>query len=264
MIVNAGSGHPGGALGAAEIFAALYGAVMSHDPARPEWPDRDRFVLSNGHICAAWYSVLSLCGYLDRAELATFRIMGSRLQGHPAREKLPGIVETSSGPLGQGLSVANGLALAKRLNGEKGRVYCLVGDGELQEGMVWEAAMTAAHRGLATVTLVVTDNGLQIDGAVSRIKNLEPLAPRFASFGWNALTVDGHDLPKLLEAFASVSPTAPTAIVAKTVMSKGISFMENVAVWHGKCPSKEEAARALEEIGRADAFQDFALPGGVL
>ena len=179
MVAHAGSGHPGGALGAADIFSVLYGHSMSHDPSRPAWADRDRIVLSNGHICAAWYSVLSLCGYLERDELATFRILGSRLQGHPAREKLPELVETSSGPLGQGVPVANGIALAKRLDAQRGRVYCIVGDGELHEGIVWESAMTAAHYGLSNVTLIVSDTGLQIDGPVSRVKNMEPIEAKF-------------------------------------------------------------------------------------
>lgn len=262
MIANASSGHPGGAMGAADIFAALYGHSMKHDPSRLQWPDRDRMVLSNGHICAAWYSALSLCGYLERDELATFRILGSRLQGHPAREKLPELVETSSGPLGQGVPVANGLALAKRMDGQGGRVYCIVGDGELHEGIVWEAAMTAAHYELSNVTLIVSDNGLQIDGEVSKIKNIEPIEEKFESFGWHAVRVDGHDISALAEAFESPSTDRPTAVVATTVMGKGAPFMENNALWHGKVPTAEEARRALEEIGIARGYEDFDIPGG--
>lgn len=261
MIAHAGSGHPGGALGAADIFAVLYGSVLKQDPKRPDWPDRDRFVLSNGHTCAAWYSALSLAGYLSREELSTFRLLGSRLQGHPAREKMPGIVETSSGPLGQGLPVADGLALAKRLNHEQGRIYCLVGDGELHEGIVWEAVMSAAHFRLSNLTLIVSDNGLQIDGEVAKVKNIEPLVPRFESFGWNAMRVDGHDIPGLVRAFGSTSDSKPSVVVAMTVMGKGARFMENDAIWHGKCPSREEAARALQEIGAADNYDDFSIPG---
>lgn len=262
MIAHAASGHPGGAMGAADILSALYGHSMKHDPSRPQWADRDRFVLSNGHICAAWYSALSLCGYLERNELATFRILGSRLQGHPAREKLPELVETSSGPLGQGVPVANGLALAKRLDGHGGRVYCIVGDGELHEGIVWEATMTAAHYKLSNVTVIVNDNGLQIDGEVSKIKNVEPIEEKFESFGWHAVRVDGHDIAALAEAFASPSTEKPTAVVAATVMGKGASFMENDALWHGKVPTEEEARRALEEIGTAREYEDFDIPGG--
>lgn len=244
-----GSGHPGGALGAAEIIAALYFRVLRHDPARPDWPERDRFVLSNGHVCAALYSAMARTGYFSPKELLTFRRLGTRLQGHPARVDLPGI-ETSAGPLGQGLSVANGMALALRLRKIDSRVYCLVGDGEVQEGQVWEAVMTAAQYRLSRVCLIVSDNGLQIDGEVERIKSVRPIADRLRAFGWHTLDIDGHNLAQVLAAFEAFQRTTetPTAIVARTVMGKGVSFMENLAEWHGKAPSREQAVRALREL----------------
>jgi transketolase len=245
----AASGHPGGALGAAEILATLYFRELRHDPAMPDWPDRDRFVLSNGHLCAGLYSALARTGYFPPEELLTFRRLGSRLQGHPARVDLAG-VETSGGPLGQGLSVANGMALGLRLRRSAARVYCLVGDGEIQEGQIWEAAMTAAHFALDRVCLIVNDNGLQIDGPTARVKRVDPIAPRFASFGWRVREFDGHDLEAILAALAwfREAEGAPTALVAKTVMGKGVSFMEGDAKWHGTPPSPEQAVRALREL----------------
>lgn len=263
MIVGVGSGHPGGALGAAEIFALLYGGVLRVDPRNLKDPHRDRFVLSNGHICAAFYSALSLSGFLPREELNTFRRLNSRLQGHPARVKLPDLVETSSGPLGQGFSVANGIALALKLDGSRGRVYCLVGDGEMQEGQVWEAIMTAAQHKLGNLTLIVSYNGLQIDGEVQRVKNLQPLKAKFESFGWECVETDGHDIPSLHRAFTSSStgiaanPEVPRAVIAYTVMGKGVPFMENKAVWHGSCPTPAQAEEALLVIGKARGFEDY-------
>lgn len=263
MIVGVGSGHPGGALGAAEIFALLYGGVLRVDPRNLKDPHRDRFVLSNGHICAAFYSALSLSGFLPREELNTFRRLNSRLQGHPARVKLPDLVETSSGPLGQGFSVANGIALALKLDGSRGRVYCLVGDGEMQEGQVWEAIMTAAQHKLGNLTLIVSYNGLQIDGEVQRVKNLQPLKAKFESFGWECVETDGHDIPSLHSAFTSPSAGSaanlevPQAVIAYTVMGKGVPFMENKAVWHGSCPTPAQAEEALLVIGKARGFEDY-------
>jgi transketolase len=263
MIAGTGSGHPGGALGAAELIAALYGAVLRHDPRRPDDPDRDRFVLSNGHICAAFYSALCRTGYLEPAELATFRKLDSRLQGHPARVDLPDLVETSSGPLGQGLSVANGLALAARLDGRNSRMYCLVGDGELQEGQIWEALMAAAHHRLGNLTLLISDNGLQIDGEVEHVKRIAPLPDKLRAFGWRVDEIDGHDLQAILEVLAGASGAAaagrPHAVIAHTVMGKGVPFMENLAKWHGTVPSLDEARRALEAIGPSDGYLDFPL-----
>ena len=263
MIVGVGSGHPGGALGAAEIFALLYGGVLRVDPAHLKDPHRDRFVLSNGHICAAYYSALSLAGFLPREELHTFRRLDSRLQGHPARVKLTDLVETSSGPLGQGFSVANGIALALKLDGSRGRVYCLVGDGEMQEGQVWEAIMTASHHRLGNLTLVVSYNGLQIDGEVRKVKNIMPLKAKFESFGWECVETDGHDVESLYRALApvakksSVNEEKPRAVIAYTVMGKGVPFMENKAVWHGSCPTPAQAEEALLAIGKAKGFEDY-------
>jgi len=247
--VVAGSGHVGGALGAAELLAALYFRVLRHDPAAPEWPERDRFILSNGHLSAGLYSVLARTGYFPPEELLTFRRLGSRLQGHPSRVDLPGI-ETSAGPLGQGLSVANGMALGLRLRRSSARVYCLVGDGEIQEGQIWEAAMTAAHYGLNHVCMIVSDNGLQIDGRTSDVMRVDPIAPRFRAFGWHVEEIDGHDLNTVERAFGRFhrATERPTAIIASTVMGKGVSFMEGKAKWHGTPPSRDEAVRALREL----------------
>lgn len=250
MIFEAKSGHPGGSLGAAEILSVLYFDVMRHNPKDPFDPDRDRFVLSNGHLCAAHYSVLARSGYFDLSELHTFRKLNSRLQGHPSRIDLPG-VETSSGPLGQGLSIANGMALAAKLDKRAYRVYCLVGDGELQEGQIWEAAMTSRHYALDNLVLIVSLNGLQIDGHIDDVKSTSPVEAKFEGFGWQVLTVDGHSIPELREAFQKASEVKgrPTVLVARTVMGKGVSYMENKAVWHGLVPTAEQMAIARQELG---------------
>ena len=262
MIALNASGHVGGALGAAEILAALYGHVMRHDPADP---DRDRLVLSNGHVCAVFYAALARAGYLELEELATFRRIDSRLQGHPARVELPDLVETSTGPLGQGFSVANGLALAAKLDGRPGQVFCLVGDGEMQEGQVWEALMTANQLGLHNVTLIISDNGLQIDGEVEAIKSIQPLTERLTAFGWRAVEVDGHDLSALVDAFvASRTSDRPTAVIARTVMGKGVPFMEGLAMWHGRAPSLDQARQALADIGPSATHADFPAVGGAV
>lgn len=262
MVALNASGHIGGALGAAEILSALYGHVMRHDPTDP---DRDRFVLSNGHVCAALYSALARVGQLEPAELATFRRIDSRLQGHPARCDLPDLVETSTGPLGQGVSVANGLALAAKLDGRPTQVFCLLGDGEMQEGQVWEALMTASQFELGNVTLIISVNGLQIDGEVESIKSIEPLADRLESFGWRAVEVDGHDLGALVDTLAaSLHSERPTAVIARTVMSKGVPFMEDLAMWHGKAPTLEQARQALDDIGPSTAYTDFPADGATL
>ena len=243
------SGHPGGALGIADVVASLYFGSLRHDPARPDWPDRDRFVLSNGHCCAALYSALARTGYFPAAELLTFRSLGSRLQGHPARLDLPG-VETSAGPLGQGLSVSVGMTLALRLRASDARAYCLLGDGEIQEGQVWESAMTAAHYRLDRLCAIVSRNGLQIDGPTREVMDVDPIGPRFRAFGWSVVEIDGHDLAAIDAALRHFHATAgrPTAIVATTVMGKGVSFMEGQAKWHGRPPSAAEAAAALREL----------------
>ncbi|MDP3177243.1 MAG: transketolase, partial [Spirochaetaceae bacterium] len=264
MVRGALSGHPGGALGIAEIMAALYAREMTHRPASGRGEDRDRLVLSNGHICAAQYSALARVGLIESAELSRFRRLGSRLQGHPSHVFMPEFVDASVGPLGQGFSVANGLALGLRLSGGTGRVYCIVGDGEMQEGQVWEALMTAAKFRLSNLLLFISYNGIQIDGAVDDVKRIEPLSDRLAAFGWKAMDIDGHDIGAILGAFASAreETSKPTAIVARTVMGKGVPFMEGLAKWHGTCPTADEAAAALEAIGSAAGYQDFPFEGG--
>ncbi|MFA6507752.1 MAG: transketolase [Treponemataceae bacterium] len=262
MISSVGSGHPGGALGAADILAALYSGGMRVKDANGK--GRDRLVLSNGHICAAWYSALSLSGCIDRTELNGFRRLGSRLQGHPSRKHMKEWVETSTGPLGQGASVAHGIALGLRMNGSDAKVFTLVGDGEMQEGIVWEALMTAPQYKLGNVVLFVLWNGLQIDGTVENIKNLEPIADRLRAFGWDTIEIDGHD-QKAIKSVLDRPRNAtgkPTAVVARTIMSKGVSFMENDRKWHGTCPNKEQAEKALSELGAAGSFTDYPAVGG--
>ncbi|MBP3318773.1 MAG: transketolase [Ruminiclostridium sp.] len=249
MIHAAGSGHPGGSLSAVEILTALYFNVMQVDPQNPNDPDRDRFILSKGHAAPILYAVLARKGYFDPAILPTLRSLGSPLQGHPHMELLPGL-DCSSGSLGQGLSIANGLALAARQQNKSYRTYCLMGDGEVQEGQVWEAAMTAAHFGLDNVCAIVDNNGVQLDGVTAEIMGVEPLGEKFRAFGWHVIDCDGHDLTALLAAFQEAAQTKgkPTAIIAKTVKGKGVSFMENLCAWHGKAPNQDELAAALAEI----------------
>ncbi len=249
MIAKAGSGHPGGSLSSADIVAALYFGVMTHDPKNPTMPERDRFVLSKGHAAPVLYAALANAGYFGREHLATLRKLGSILQGHPDCNKTPG-VEVSTGSLGQGLSIANGIALGLRLDGSDSTVYCLLGDGELQEGQVWEAAMFAAHNHLDNLIAMVDHNGLQIDGACADVMNLGEVEAKFAAFGWNVIAVDGHDVEALLAAFetaAAVTGT-PTVLVCRTVKGCGVSFMENNADWHGKAPSAEETTCARDEL----------------
>jgi len=250
MVAEAGSGHPGGSLSAVEIVATLYASVMHHDPARPDMPERDRFVLSKGHAAPVLYAALAESGYLERAELITLRKLGSRLQGHPDMRKLPG-VEVSTGSLGQGLALANGMALALRLDGnDTSTVFCLLGDGELQEGSVWEAAMAAAHYSLSNVVAVVDLNGLQIDGATCEVMDLGNVMEKFASFGWTVITCDGHSIADLHAALthAKADTSGPVVIVARTKKGRGVSFMEGLCDWHGKAPNADEAARALAEL----------------
>lgn len=249
MIAAAGSGHPGGSLSAAEIVATLYFGVMKHDPHIPEWADRDRFVLSKGHAAPVLYAGLVEAGYFGRNHLATLRKLGSMLQGHPDSNKTPG-VEVSTGSLGQGLAIANGLALALRLQRSSARVFCLMGDGELQEGEVWEAAMFAPHHGLDNVIAIVDHNGLQIDGTCDDVMCLGGVAEKLAAFGWEVREVDGHDAQALFEALAKppLTPGIPVAVVAYTIKGKGVSFMEGDPGWHGKAPDAEQTATALAEL----------------
>ncbi|MDI3482549.1 MAG: transketolase [Candidatus Methanomethylophilaceae archaeon] len=249
MTCAAGSGHPGGSLSAAEIIATLYFKVMRHDPKYPEWEERDRFVLSKGHVAPALYAALAEAGYFPVEELRTLRELGSRLQGHPARGKLPGI-EMSTGSLGQGLSVSNGMALAAKLNGSEHRIYCLCGDGELQSGQNWEAAMLAAHYRLDNVTLFIDRNRLQIMGDTESVMSLEPLADKWRAFKWNVLEIDGHDIEQIINASETARRCKgkPTAIIANTIKGRGVSFMENNPDFHGKCCNAEEKERALHDL----------------
>jgi transketolase len=249
MTGKAGSGHPGGSLSSVEIVTTLYWKVMQHKPADPKWADRDRFILSKGHAAPLLYAVLAECGYFPVAELATLRQLDSRLQGHADRTATPG-VEMSSGSLGQGLSFTIGVALAGRLSSQNYRVFALLGDGECDEGQVWEAAMAAAHYKLDNLVAIVDNNGLQIDGWNRDVMNLEPLNKKWQAFGWHVIEVDGHDFTQLLEAFdtAKLIRGQPAVIIAHTVKGKGVSFMENNVDFHGKAPNAAEVEIALKEL----------------
>ena len=249
MTYRAGSGHPGGSLSAADIMAVLFFDAMRHRPHDPGWPGRDRFYLSKGHACPVLYAALAQAGYFPRSELGKFRRLGSMLQGHPHRLKTPG-VEMSSGSLGQGLSLAAGTALGLKMDGSRARVYCLMGDGELQEGQIWEAAMAAGHFRLNNLVGIVDYNNLQIDGPVEKVMGLAPLADKWKSFRWNVITIDGHDIGEIKKAFIKTgqSGSKPTFIIARTIKGKGVSFMENQAGWHGRAPNKEEYQRAIAEL----------------
>ncbi len=249
MITEAGSGHPGGSLSAVEILISLYFCKMRHRPAEPGWPMRDRFIMSKGHASPALYVTLANRGYFPREELVTFRKLGSRLQGH-VYAGVPG-VELSTGSLGQGFSVANGIALGARLLGADFNVYCLLGDGEIQEGQVWEAAMMAPHHRLDNVCAILDANGVQQNGPVATIKGLEPLDEKWRSFGWHVIEVDGHNFDEILGALDEFNTVEgkPTFVIAHTVKGKGVSFMEGQAGWHGKAPNRDELRRALSDLG---------------
>ena len=254
MTCAAASGHPGGSLSAADIVTVLYFSQLRYDPKRPDWPERDRFVMSKGHAAPILYAALAEAGYFPVSYLKTLRQLGSSLQGHVDMLSLPGI-EMSTGSLGQGLSAANGMALANRLDKKTARVYCLLGDGECQEGQVWEAAMTAAHYKLDNLTAIVDHNKYQIDGPVAKIKNLAPFHDKWRAFGWNVIGCDGHSMTALLDALARAEQTKgqPTVIVADTIKGKGVSFMEaNPLDYHGKAPSKDEEKTALAELCRRE------------
>ena len=244
------SGHPGGSLSSADILATLYFGELNIDPKNPKMTDRDKFVLSKGHAVPALYAALGERGFYEVSEMMTLRQVGSKFQGHPNMSKVPGI-EMSTGSLGQGFSAAVGMAVAGKIDKNPGRVYALTGDGELQEGIVWEAAMQAAHRKLDNLVAIVDLNGLQIDGKVSDVKCVCPVDEKFRSFGWNVINVDGHNFEELTTAFdeAKKCGGVPTAIIAHTHKGKGVSFMEDNAGWHGKAPSDEELATAIEELG---------------
>ncbi|HHU85944.1 MAG: transketolase [Pelotomaculaceae bacterium] len=250
MTCAAGSGHPGGSLSAADIVAALYFHELRLDPSRPDWPDRDRFVLSKGHAAPVLYAALAERGFFPVEELLNLRKLGSRLQGHPDMRKVPG-VEMSTGSLGQGLSAANGMALAARLDRRDYRVYVLLGDGEIQEGQIWEASMAAAHYKLDNVTAFLDHNGYQIDGPVREVMSPEPVAAKWRAFGWHVIEIDGHNLSEILSALAEAKTVRgrPTMIVAETVKGRGVSFMEGQVDWHGVAPKPAERDRALAELG---------------
>jgi len=249
MLCKAKSGHPGGSLSSIDLLAVLYNNIMNHDPTNPDWDARDRFVLSKGHACPALYVVLADCGYFERKELATLRMYGSILQGHPYKRKTPGL-DISSGSLGQGLSVSTGMALAAKADGKELRVYCLMGDGELQEGQVWEAAMAAGQYKLDNLCGIVDYNGLQIDGRVADVMDIAPLADKWTAFNWNVITIDGHDVEAVEAAFTEAKSFRgkPSVIIANTIKGKGVSYMEDVASWHGVCPDETQLSAALEEL----------------
>ena len=248
-VAAAGSGHPGGSLSAADILAVLYFNEMNINPNDPTWEDRDRFVLSKGHATPGLYGTLSARGYFSEDLLDGFRQADSKLQGHPALGKIPG-VDMSTGSLGQGLSAANGMALAGKLDQKNYRVYAILGDGELQEGQVWEAAMTTAHYKLDNLCIFIDYNGLQIDGDVHTVMNPSPIDKKFEAFGWNVISIDGHNYEEILGALqqAKEMKEKPTAIIAKTIKGQGVSFMENDYTWHGTAPNAEQAAQAFKEL----------------
>ena len=249
-VTLAGSGHPGGSLSAADIITALYFGEMNIDPEHPDMEGRDKFVLSKGHAVPAQYAALAERGYYPVSDMMTLRKLGSPFQGHGNMHKVPGI-EMSTGSLGQGFSASVGMALANRLDDNGARVYTLLGDGEIQEGIVWEAAMAASHYGLSDLTAIVDWNGLQIDGRNEDVMTVAPIADKFKAFGWHVQEIDGHDFGQIFEALdnARAEKDKPSAIIAKTVKGKGVSYMEDQVGWHGKAPSIEDGIKAVEELG---------------
>ena len=248
-VYNAKSGHPGGALSCADILTVLYFNQMNVDEKKPNDPNRDRLVLSKGHACPALYSVLAQKGYFDKELLKTFRKIGSDLQGHPDMKKVPG-VDMTTGSLGQGLSAAVGMAIASKMDKAGCKVYCIVGDGEIEEGQVWEALTAASKNKLDNLCVILDNNNLQIDGEIEKVGGMNNLTERFQSFGFNVINVDGHNIDNLIDAFTTAKQTKgnPNVIIAKTIKGKGVSFMENQAGWHGKAPSEEEYNLTIEEL----------------
>ncbi|WP_110942932.1 transketolase [Inediibacterium massiliense] len=249
----AGSGHPGGSLSAADILTVLYFHKMKVDPKNPKWEDRDRFVLSKGHAAPVLYATLAEKGFFPKEELLKLRHMGAMLQGHPDMKGTPG-VEMSTGSLGQGFSSTIGMALASKLDKRNNRIYTLLGDGEVQEGIVWEAAMAASHYKLDNLTAILDFNGLQIDGKNEDVMNIHPIKEKWESFGWHVVSIDGHNFEEIIKALDEAENTKekPTMIIAKTIKGKGVSFMENQVGWHGNAPKDEETKQALEELGGAN------------
>ncbi len=249
-VYGAKSGHPGGSLSAADILTVLYFNQMRIDPNKPHDEARDRFILSKGHAAPALYSALANRGYFDIEDLKRLRHIDSNLQGHPDMNKVPG-VDMNTGSLGQGLSIANGIAISSKLNSRGIRVYCMLGDGEIQEGQVWEAAMTASHYKLDNLCVIVDNNNLQIDGTVDKVMSPYPIDSKFKSFGFHVINIDGHNIEEIIRAFdmAKTIKGKPTAIIAKTIKGKGVSFMEDQAGWHGKAPNEEQYGLAIKELG---------------
>jgi len=248
-VYSASSGHPGGSLSCTDILTVLYFHEMRVDPKNPKWEDRDRFVLSKGHCAPALYATLAERGFFPKEELLKFRRADSYLQGHPSLKDVPG-VDMSTGSLGQGISAAVGMALAGKLDNKNYRVYAILGDGELQEGQVWEACMAAAHYKLDNLTAFLDHNGLQIDGKIAEVMSPEPVEEKFKAFGWRVININGHDYVQIIEALEEAKKTKgmPTVIVAETIKGKGVSFMENVAGWHGSAPNKEQRDQAIAEL----------------
>jgi transketolase len=251
MICTAAAGHPGGSLSAADVVTALYFRVMRIDPENPDWPDRDRFILSKGHACPVWYAALAERGYFDKSHLKTLRRMGSILQGHPDMRKTPGI-DMTTGSLGHGLSAGLGMALSGKLQQKDYHVFVIIGDGESQEGSIWEASMAAPNFKLDNLTAILDYNHLQNDYSVDDIMPIHPAVDKWRAFGWHVIDIDGHDMAQVVQALeeAKEHKGNPTMIVANTVKGKGVSYMENVCEWHGKAPCQEEADQALEELRR--------------
>ena len=249
MLLEAGSGHSAGPLGMADVFSALYFEILNHDPRNQNWEGRDRLFLSNGHICPVRYTAMAHAGYFPISELMTLRKLGSRLQGHPERERLPG-VETTSGPLGSGLAQAAGYAYAARIDRKKFRVYCICSDAEHDSGNHWEAVMFAAKFNLSNLTTIVDRNNIQIDGHTEDVMPLEPLKEKYEAFNWHVLDIDGHNIEEVIDAcnHAKAVYENPTVIIAHTIPGKGVSFMEGLPEWHGKPPNAEEAKKALHEL----------------
>ncbi len=249
-VYSAGAGHPGGSLGIADILSYLYFEEMNVDPKNPKNPDRDRFVMSKGHCAPALYGILAEKGFFPKEDLKGFRSIDSYLEGHPDMKGVPG-VDMSTGSLGQGICAANGMALAGKLDGKNYRVYAILGDGELEEGQVWEAAMFAPHYKLDNVTIFVDFNGLQIDGDITKVMNPTPIDKKFEAFGWNVVTCDAHDFDSIEAAVSAAKACKgkPTAVIAKSIKGKGVSFMENEAGWHGKAPNEEEYKQAMKDLG---------------
>jgi transketolase len=252
MLYEAGSGHSAGPLGMADVFTAFYFHILNHDPNNPDWPERDRFVLSNGHICPVRYATMAHAGYFPLEELRTLRRINSRLQGHPHRNSLPGL-ETTSGPLGSGLGQAVGLALSAKLDRKKFWIYCLMSDAEQQEGNTWESVMFAGKTRLNNLIALIDRNNIQISGFTEEVMPLESLRDKYESFGWHALEIDGHNFEQIVDAVneAKAIYEKPSVIIAHTIPGKGVSFMERNYLWHGKAPGKEEAKIALDELRKS-------------